>query len=140
MLFHKYRDLKWCGSELTILQLKKTLKNLKIMKNEQDMVYLHGFRFDKDYVNRNKLLTANWLKQFVIFHPWQVSSNRIAFHLNSFINDTHMKILALYWIQYKYSNTRLAASDVFVCLQNQLSSFNSIIVQVCEKRDSSNRQ
>ena len=27
----------------------------------------------------------------------------------------------------------------FICLQNQLSSFNSIIVQVSEKRDSSNR-
>ena len=27
----------------------------------------------------------------------------------------------------------------FICLQNQLSSFNSIIVQMSEKRDSSNR-
>ena len=28
----------------------------------------------------------------------------------------------------------------FICLHNQLSSFNSIIVQMFEKRDSSNRQ
>ena len=27
-----------------------------------------------------------------------------------------------------------------ICLQNQLSSFNSIVVQMSEKRDSSNRQ
>ena len=31
-------------------------------------------------------------------------------------------------------NTRLTASDVFICLHNQLSSFNSIIVQMSEKR------
>ena len=39
--------------------------------------------------------------------------------------------------------TRLAASDVFfffICLHNQLSYFNSIIVQMSEKRDSSNRK
>ena len=28
----------------------------------------------------------------------------------------------------------------FICLHNQLSSFNSIIVQMSEERDSSNRQ
>ena len=28
----------------------------------------------------------------------------------------------------------------FICLHNQLSSFNSIIVQMSEKRNSSNRQ
>ena len=28
----------------------------------------------------------------------------------------------------------------FICLPNQLSSFNSIIVKMSEKRDSSNRQ
>ena len=28
----------------------------------------------------------------------------------------------------------------FICLHNQLSSFNSIVVQMSEKRDSSNRQ
>ena len=37
-------------------------------------------------------------------------------------------------------NTRLAASEVFICWHSQLSSFNSIIVQLSEKRDSSNRQ
>ena len=45
------------------------------------------------------------------------------------------------FIQYKiHEGTRLAASDVFICLHNQLSSFNSIIVQMPQKRDSSNRQ
>ena len=40
-----------------------------------------------------------------------------------------------------YWNSRLAASDVFhVYTINYLSSFNSIIVQMSEKRDSSNRQ
>ena len=29
---------------------------------------------------------------------------------------------------------------IFIRLQNQLSSFNSIVVQMSEKRDSSNRQ
>ena len=29
---------------------------------------------------------------------------------------------------------------IFICLRNQLSSFNSIIVQVSEKRDSSGKQ
>ena len=37
-------------------------------------------------------------------------------------------------------NTRLAASDVSICLHNQLSYFNSIIVQISEKTYSSNRQ
>ena len=40
----------------------------------------------------------------------------------------------IHWI------TRLAVFDVFICLHSQLSSFNSIIVQMSEKRDSSNRQ
>ena len=47
-----------------------------------------------------------------------------------------------------HCHTTLAASDVFICLHNQLSyfnsiivhSFNSIIVQMSQKRDSSNRQ
>ena len=37
-------------------------------------------------------------------------------------------------------NLRLAASDVFICSYNQLSSSNSIIAQMSEKRHSSNRQ
>ena len=37
-------------------------------------------------------------------------------------------------------SVRFAASDVFRCLHNQLSSFDSVIVQMSEKRDSSNRQ
>ena len=37
-------------------------------------------------------------------------------------------------------NTRLTASDVFHIKFNQLSSFNSIIVDMSEKGASSNRQ
>ena len=39
-----------------------------------------------------------------------------------------------------HRNTRLVASDTFICLHNQLHSFNSIIVQMSEQHDSSNRQ
>ena len=39
-----------------------------------------------------------------------------------------------------YGNTKLAASDVFHMSTQSLSSFNSIIVRMSEKRDSSNRQ
>ena len=39
-----------------------------------------------------------------------------------------------------HRNTRSGASDVFHMFTNQLSSFNSIILQMSEKRDSSNRQ
>ena len=47
------------------------------------------------------------------------------------INDTHMEELEIQgWLLLTF----------FVCLHNQLSSFNSIIVQMSEKRDSSNRQ
>ena len=55
------------------------------------------------------------------------------------INDTHMEELGLYWIQYKKSlKHKLDASDA--ALHNQLSFFNSIIVQMSERCDSSNRQ
>ena len=37
-------------------------------------------------------------------------------------------------------SARLAASDVFMCLHNQLSSLNFIMVQLYEKRNSWNRQ
>ena len=53
-----------------------------------------------------------------------------------FFNDNHMCFTEfstkIHW------NARLAASDI--CLHNQLISFNSIIVQISEKCDSSNRQ
>ena len=42
----------------------------------------------------------------------------------------------LCFIEKTHCNTRLAASDVFT----QTSFFNSIIVQMSKKRDSSNRQ
>ena len=46
-------------------------------------------------------------------------------------------------LQYKNSLKYKQVSSLltfFICLHNQLSSFNSIIVQMSEKRDSSNRQ
>ena len=39
-----------------------------------------------------------------------------------------------------YSNTGLAASDVFDMFTQLIKSFNFIMVQMSEKRDSSNRQ
>ena len=57
------------------------------------------------------------------------------------INNTHMKELVLSELSTKiHWNTRLTASDVFHIKFNQLSSFNSIIVDMSEKRASSNRQ
>ena len=58
--------------------------------------------------------------------------------LSNRLNDTHMevpdsaqKIIEIQgWLLLTF----------FICLHNQLSSFNSIIVQMSEKRDSSNRQ
>ena len=51
-----------------------------------------------------------------------------------------MEELVLYWIQYKNPlKYKVAASDVFHMF-TQLSCFNSIIVQMSEKRDSSDRQ
>ena len=50
--------------------------------------------------------------------------------------DTHMEELVLYWIQYKHSS-KYKVGCFWRCLHNQLSSFNSIIVQMPEKRDSS---
>ena len=56
------------------------------------------------------------------------------------INDSHMEELKLYWIQYKNSlKYKVDCFRRFSCLHSQLSYFNSIIVQMSEKRDSSNR-
>ena len=49
-----------------------------------------------------------------------------------FINDTHST--KIHW------NTRSVTSDVFHIFTQSISSFNSIIVQMSEKRDLSNRQ
>ena len=55
------------------------------------------------------------------------------------VNDIHMEELVLYWIQYKNS-----LKYKVVCFWRfsyvYPSSFNSIIVLMSEKRDSSNRQ
>ena len=55
----------------------------------------------------------------------------------TYINDTHMeeldsvqKFIEIGWLLLRF----------FICLHNQLSSFNSVIVQVSEKHDSSSRQ
>ena len=57
---------------------------------------------------------------------------------DSLILTILMEELVLYWIQYK--NSLKYKVGFFWCLHNQSNSFNSIIVQMSEKRDSSNRQ
>ena len=54
------------------------------------------------------------------------------------INDTHMEELDS--VQKFIEIQGWLLLTFFMCLHNQLSSFNSIIVQMSEKRDSSNRQ
>ena len=58
------------------------------------------------------------------------------------LNDTYMEELVLYWIEYKNSlKYKIGFFWRFsYAFHNQLSSFNSIIVQMSKKRDSSNRQ
>ena len=54
-------------------------------------------------------------------------------------NDIHMEELRLYWknsFKYKVG----CFWGFFICLHNQLSCFNSIIIPMSEKRDSSSRQ
>ena len=53
-------------------------------------------------------------------------------------NDTHMEELDS--VQKFIEIQGWLLLTFFICLHNQLSSFNSIIVQMSEKRDSSNRQ
>ena len=56
-------------------------------------------------------------------------------------NDTHMeKLVLLNSVQIFIEMQGWLLLTFFICLHNQLSSFNSIIVQISEKRDSSNRQ
>ena len=52
------------------------------------------------------------------------------------INDTHMEELDS--VQKFIEIQGWLLLTFFMCLHNQLSSFNSIIVQMSEKRDSSN--
>ena len=57
------------------------------------------------------------------------------------INDIQREKLVLCWIQYKNSlKCKISCYWRFSCLHNQLSFFNSIIVQMPEKCDPSNRQ
>ena len=59
-----------------------------------------------------------------------------------YINDTHRKkTCALFNSVQKFIEIEgWLLLTFFICLHNQLSSFNSIIVQMSEKRDLSNRQ
>ena len=57
---------------------------------------------------------------------------------NVFVNDTHIEELDS--VQKFIEIQDWLLLTFFICLHNQLSSFNSIIVQMSEKRDSSNRQ
>ena len=54
------------------------------------------------------------------------------------VNNTHMKELAS--VQKFIEMQSWLLLTFFVYLHNQLSSFNSIIVQMSKKRDSLNRQ
>ena len=57
------------------------------------------------------------------------------------INDTQGKTCALLNSVQKFIAIQgWLLLTFFICLHNQLSSFNSIIVQMSEKHDSSNRQ
>ena len=56
--------------------------------------------------------------------------------LTAQFNNTHMEELLLYWIQFKNS----LKYKVDCLWSNQSSTFHSIIVQISEQRDSSNRQ
>ena len=54
------------------------------------------------------------------------------------INDTHMEELDI--VQNFIEIQGWLLLTFFICLHNQLSSFNFIIIQISEKRDSSSRQ
>ena len=54
------------------------------------------------------------------------------------INDTHMEELDI--VQKFIEIQGWLLLTFFICLHNQLSSFNFIIIQISEKRDSSSRQ
>ena len=55
---------------------------------------------------------------------------------NVFVNDTHIEEIDS--VQKFIEIQDWLLLTFFICLHNQLSSFNSIIVQISEKRDSSN--
>ena len=55
---------------------------------------------------------------------------------NVFVNDTHIEEIDS--VQKFIEIQDWLLLTFFICLHNQLSSFNSIIVQMSEKRDSSN--
>ena len=67
--------------------------------------------------------------------PYWTMVRVIILELHSQINDTHMEELVLYWIQYKNSLKYKVG-----CFWRFPSSFNSTVVYMSEKRDSSNRQ
>ena len=54
------------------------------------------------------------------------------------VNDTHMEELDS--VQKFVETQGWLLLTFFMCLHNQLSSFNSIFVQTSEKRDSSSKQ
>ena len=71
-----------------------------------------------------------------------INSNEPVFFSIS-INDTHREkklVLLLNSVQKSIEMQGWLLLMFFICLHNQLSSFNSFIVQMTEKRDSSNKQ
>ena len=57
---------------------------------------------------------------------------------NVFVNDTHIEELDS--VQKFIEIQDWLLLTFFICLHNQLSSFNSIIVEMSEKHDSSSRK
>ena len=98
----------------------------------------------------NNVLTILTLKKTYVLYWIQYKNSlnlRLAasdvFHMfTRSINDAHMEELVLYWFSTKiHWNARLASSDVFHMFTQSIKVFfSSIIVQMSEKRDSSNRQ
>ena len=77
--------------------------------------------------------------------PQETVTENLSSFSENLINDTLMILTGKHLCFTEFTtkihwNTRLAASGVFYILCNQLISFNSIIVEMSEKRDSSNRQ
>ena len=85
---------------------------------------------------RNFLFTSKRLKQSVI-----ISNKHVIYELSHELpSDLRLTSALLNSAEKFFGNTKLADLTLFICLHNQLSYLNSIIVQMSEKRESSNRQ
>ena len=78
---------------------------------------------------RGSCMWRNWVSRYF---------SQKSFSNSSILNDTHIKELDS--VQKFIEIQGWLLLTFFICLHNQLSSFNSIIVQMPEKHDSSSRQ